>query len=88
MFNFYISTVFMWAIILFALVILCENFIRDNGYFVDGGKKKDKWFIYCLLISAIPVIRLSVAAVLILMAIYPEKEFYEMIEKSRNKRNK
>lgn len=62
---------------------LSEHYFRDEEWV-----KKDKWFIYCLLISAIPVIRLSVAIVLILMAIYPEKESYEMIEKSRNKRNK
>ena len=87
MIKFYLSTVLMWMIILYALVVICEESIKKNGHLIGVGKSKHSWTTALFCMAAVPIVRVAFAFVIILMATKTKEEFDKMVEDLKNGRN-
>lgn len=69
MLKFYLTTVIIWYIIIFASVKITKEPIYKNGWTeLDTNKKFFKGVFGCLLISTVPIIRLLVVIGLYILA--------------------
>lgn len=69
MLKFYLTTVIIWYIIIFASIKITKEPIYKNGWTeLDRNKKFFKGVFGCLLISTVPIIRLLVVIGLYILA--------------------
>ena len=73
MLKFYLSTIIIWYIIIYATCKLTSPIIKKNGWDklyanTNENKSKIKGLFGCLLISAIPIFRLVVVIGLFILA--------------------
>ena len=73
MLKFYLSTIIIWYIIIYATCKLTLPIIKNNGWdklYVNTNENKSraKGLLGCLLISAIPIFRLIIVIALFILA--------------------
>ena len=73
MLKFYLSTIIIWYIIIYATCKLTAPLIKNNGWDklytnTNENKSRIKRLFGCLLISAIPIFRLIVVVGLFILA--------------------
>ena len=83
MLQFYLTSILIYAIIIFCTILLFGKNIKENGWF-DESKKGSVAvaIIYMFAMSAIPVLRVIVIGGVFLMAGYTKEEY----EKTRANR--
>lgn len=84
MFTFYISTVIIWMMIIACMLIIFQNSIIRNGWMGYGTHDiQINPLILLFVISAIPLFRFSIAAVMVYMATHTVEQFEEWQERSK-----
>lgn len=65
MLKFYFTTVVIWWVILYASIQLTIEKIIENGWIKVPGNtaivNRGPWYLYCLFIAVVPIIRAAVA---------------------------
>lgn len=75
MLNFYLTTVLIWFIIVFASAKLTAKPIKENGWTNPNIKKNlIKGMFGCLLIAAVPVVRLLAVIGMYVLAFNKKEE--------------
>lgn len=89
MLKFYLTTVVIWLIILYAVAFLSEDAIRKNGWLDDAKKPKYKFqgFLTAVAISAIPIFRLISALTILVMAYNNKETVYALVKEKREQEN-
>lgn len=85
MLKFYLATVIAWMIILYCLVAIFQNGIIEK-LGTDNGKKKSSFekLKTLFVMSAVPVVRLLVAIMIVYIAACKKEDFDELMKKSKN----
>ena len=97
MFEIYLSTIFLWMIIIFCAVNELYDPIVKNGW-MDGDQYKMPWehtaldvikaFIMLVLISSVPLFRALLVIGFYLMSRYTERQFDEWFDRQMEKLDK
>lgn len=89
MLQFYLTTVAIWLIILYALAFLSKDAIRKNGWLDDTKKPKYKFqgFLTAVALSAIPIFRLIAVLTIFIMAYKTKEEVDELIKEQNGAKN-
>lgn len=84
MINFYMATVVIWMVIIYATTFITAEAIRNNGWITEKKETTPlKTIITLFCMAAIPIFRLVVVCALIMMSVKTKEEF----EKWRNDLN-
>ena len=78
MLQFYLITVIIWMIIIYAMTAIFESSIKEKGWLKDKPNKKRGWLSRLFLLSAVPVMRLFVCICIFVMALYTPEQIEEM----------
>ena len=89
MLQFYLTTVVIWLIILYALAFLSKDAIRKNGWLDDAKKPKYKFqgFLTAVALSAVPILRLIAAFTILVMAYNTKETVYALVKEKREQEN-
>lgn len=84
MLQFYLTTVAIWLIILYALAFVCEDAIKENGWLENNKKPKSilQGFLTAVALSAIPVFRVIIAITILMMACKTKEEVCALKEET------
>lgn len=84
MLQFYLTTVAIWLIILYALIFVCRNTIKENGWLENNKKQKSvlQGFLTIVALSAIPVFRVIMAITILVMACKTKEEVCALKEET------
>lgn len=96
MFEIYLSTIFLWMIIIFCATISFNDSIIKNGWMnahPEILREPDVYdvltaLILLLLVSAVPIFRAWLVAMFYLMSKYTEKQFDELVKRRIKKPDK
>lgn len=77
MLKFYLATVVIWMIIIYAMTSIFISSIKENGWNKDKPSKKRIRLSGLFLLAAVPVIRLSVCICILVMALYTPEQIKE-----------
>ena len=78
MINFYMATVVVWMVIIYATIFVTADAIRKNGWVTEKKETTPLGVIIALFcMAAIPIYRLFVVCVLIMMSVKTKEEFEE-----------
>lgn len=84
MINFYMATVVVWMVIIYATIFVTAEAIKKNGWITEKKETTPlKIIISLFCLSAIPVFRVAIVPTLIMMSMKTKEEF----EKWRNDLN-
>lgn len=81
MLKFYLTTVVIWMIIIYATAKITAPVIKEKGWIKSDASTKKGKLSTLFTLAAIPVIRLLVWVFLFVMCTYTHKEFEEWINK-------
>ena len=82
MLKFYLTTVVIWMIIIWATATICGPGIKEKGWIKnDTSTKRGKYST--LIVAAIPLIRLLVWIFLFIMCSYTYEEFEKWVNKQK-----
>lgn len=79
MLKIYFGSILIWMIIIFSIVYVYKETIKEKGW-VDASKKNKHWLVVLFCISSIPIFRALVASGLLFMA-STTKEEYQKVKK-------
>lgn len=71
----YLSSVIIWMIIIFCACRIFTNKIIKNGWVDNENKKQPHWLFALFALSAVPILRVWIACMVIYMATVTKKEF-------------
>lgn len=76
MINFYMTTVVIWMVIIYATTFVTAEAIKNNGWITEKKETTPlKTIITLFCMSAIPIFRLVVVCALIMMSAKTKEEF-------------
>ena len=81
MLKFYLTTVIIWMIIIYATAKLCGPTIIEKGWIKKVPSTKTSGLSTLFILAAVPIIRLLVWAFLLIMCICTREEFEEWVKK-------
>lgn len=71
----YLSSVIIWMIIIFCDCCIFTNKIIKNGWVDNENKNRKNWLFTLFILSAVPILRVWFACMVIYMANVTKKEF-------------
>ena len=78
MLKFYLITVVIWMIIIYAMAAIFESSIKEKSWLKDKPNKKRGLLSSLFLLAAVPVMRLFVCICILMMAVYTPEQLEEM----------
>ena len=78
MLKFYLTTVVIWMIIIWATVQMFGSAIREKGWIKEDKSTKKGRFSILFTLAAVPIIRLFVCLIIIFMSAYTPEQWQEM----------
>lgn len=73
----YLSSVVIWMMIIFCACRIFANKIIKNGWLDNENKKQQNWLFTLFVLSAVPILRVWIACMVIYMATVTREEFNE-----------
>ena len=81
MLKIYLTSVFIYMIMIYAIAYLGQYKIKENGWLDDSKKKGNPWVaLFCL--SAVPVFRLVVIIALFIMIGMTKEDFDKLVNET------
>jgi hypothetical protein len=74
MLGVYFSSLTIWAVIIYAIVCLARQQLKDNGW-AEQKQKKYNWMVVLICVAAVPILRVLVAAGLLFMTTITKEEY-------------
>lgn len=71
----YLSSVIIWMIIIFCACHIFANKIIKNGWVDNENKNRKNWLFTLFALSAVPILRVWIACMVIYMANVTKEEF-------------
>ena len=81
MLKFYLTTVVVWMIIIWAMAQICEPAIREKGWIKEDKSTKKGRLSILFTLAAVPIIRVFVCIIIFFMSGYTPEQWQEMREK-------
>lgn len=82
MFALYFSSILVWMIIIYSLILLFKRQIVDNGWLNKAVTTNTNGYVVLFAISAVPIIRFLMAIGIVIMAYYTEDELNELTKRN------
>lgn len=76
-FKFYLTTVVIWMIIIYAMAKLFEEGIREKGWVKEDKSTKKGVFSKLFTLAAVPIVRLFVCVLIIYMSSHTPEQLEE-----------
>jgi hypothetical protein len=83
MLKFYLTTVVIWMIIIYATAKFCGSTIKEKGWIKNVPSTKKSRLPNLFTLAAVPLLRLLVWIFLFVMCIYTREEFEEWINEKK-----
>lgn len=84
MLKIYISSVVIWMVIIYCAIKIFGSKIKENGWLGENNTNIVKRITSLFILSAIPILRLLVFAVLIYMSTYTKEQYEKLNNKEDN----
>lgn len=86
MLKFYLTSVIVYMIMIFAAAYIGQYKIKANGWLDDAKKQGSPW-VYLFCISAVPIFRLLIVIVIFMMMSITKEDFDKYVDEVKNKSN-
>ena len=80
----YVGSVIVFMLIMSSAIMICQSSIRKNGWLDKPTESKNSKIVALTALSAVPVFRLFVVAMIFVMAAYPKEKVMAWIEDHKN----
>lgn len=87
MLGFYLSTVVIWMIIIWCLMMVFKDRLKKKLVKKEEKKSVVKTLGALFILSAIPIFRLLIAIAIVYMATCSQEEFDEFMNKNKQEEN-
>ena len=82
MFALYLSSILVWMIIIYSLILLFQQRIVDNGWLNKAVTTNMNGYVVLFATAAVPIIRVLMAIGVVVMAYYTEDELNELTKRN------
>lgn len=88
MFGMYLSSVFVYMIIIYCTCSICKSSIRDKGWSFSSSEtaKTNKW-VGLFMLSAVPIVRVAVIVFIVYAATHTKEELEKWQAEVRERQN-
>lgn len=88
MLKFYLTTVVIWMIIIYAMAQIFKEGIKEKGWIKEDKSTKKGRFSILFTLAAVPIIRLFVCVLFIYMCSHTPEQLEALKEKGADKKDK